>query len=793
MLINYIKLAVRNLVKHKTYTLISLFGLVAGITSALVLILYAYQELTFDSVHINRERSFLVYKERTTPNGTQLVYDTWVPMLDVLKDEYPEITQGARLLNLQGFLNIGDKKLSEQVFFADPELFKVFNLPTAQGDGYHILMNKSNVIVSPAMATKLFGKDDPIGKPIRILMNGVAFELTIAAVLEEIPANSSVRPDIIVPFDHALDLSWVAQAEWNSSFLLTFILMEDLRHAAKLESKFPALVKKVFDEETAGRMKFKLLSLANHHNHLNDSNKTAYIMLCIAFIIILIAVVNYINLATVRSIERAKEIGLRKVLGASRIGLIKQFLSESLALTALAFAGSIILLQLLLPYVNDLLETTIDFNINFNPALPLICLGIFFLVGLSSGSFPAIFISRYKAVESIKGKWKSTPLGSGIKQTLIVFQFALSVILLFCTMVIYRQVNFMKDHEIGLNRENVLVIPTDTDNMMDPQGARNRITTLKKELLQHSQIKQVSSSSLVPSDLTQVSYTMVRPDGWTEEQPFRIMRVTVDETYFDLYEVKILEGENFNENISPLDTMVRNFAIVNEAAMHAFGWKDIEGKKISPRTQVVGLVQNHHYDNLARAVQPIVFIYRTSENQSSSFISVRLQGHPSGVLPMIEQKWRTLDESRPFSYFFVDSSFDDLYKADVRNMRIITWFSALAIVIACMGLLGLISFTVNQKVKEIGIRKVLGSSDTNIVLLLNKEFVVLITIAVVIALPLGHYIMKGWLSDFAIQTDLHWSIFAIVAVATFSIAILTTSFRIWKAANANPIESLRTE
>ena len=516
-------------------------------------------------------------------------------------------------------------------------------------------------------------------------------------------------------------------------------------------------------------------------------------MICIAFIIVLIAVVNYINLTTVRSIERAKEIGLRKVLGASRGSLIRQFLSESLVLTTVAFVGACILLQASLPVVNQLLETSIDVGFLTTPRVLLMLLGVFLLVGLSSGSFPAFFISRFKTIESIKGKLKNTATGADLKGALIVLQFSLSAILFFSTLVIYHQVKFMKTHDLGLNKENVLVIRTDTDNMMDPKGARVRVTSVKRELLQDSRITDVAASAVVPSDISAASYTMTRPDGWTEDQPFRIMRVYVDESYFKLYDVKFIEGGNFHEDISPLDTMVRNFAILNEAAMKAFGWGDIEGKKAGKRTMVVGVVKDHHYDNLTRAIEPIMFVYRTTENQSSRFLSLRIAGDPSDVLPLIESKWRTIDPNRPFSYFFVDANFDSLYRNEERNMTLITWFSALAIVIACMGLWGLISFTVTQKVKEISIRKVLGSSVQGIVMLLNREFMILISVALAIAMPLGYFAMNSWLADFAVRIDIPWSTFTVVTGVMVALALVTTTSRIWRAANTNPADSLRSE
>jgi putative ABC transport system permease protein len=396
-------------------------------------------------------------------------------------------------------------------------------------------------------------------------------------------------------------------------------------------------------------------------------------------------------------------------------------------------------------------------------------------------------------VETIRGKMKTSGSGLMLKRVLIVVQFSLSVVLLFSTLVIYQQVRFMRAHDLGFDKENVIVIPTNADNMADPQGARTKIESLKRELLQQSQVIAVSSSDAVPSDLSMANFTMTRPDGWTDENPFRMMRLWVDESYFPLYNIEFIEGENFSDHMAPIDTAVRNYAVINEAAMRAFGWDTSEGKKVGRRTQVIGVVKDHHYTHLGTAVQPIFFVYRSTQNQPNNYVSIRLRGNPEGMVDYLGEKWRELDEARPFSWFFIDSNFEQLYRAEDRNVRIVTWFSAGAIVIACIGLLGLIGFTINQKTKEIGIRKVLGATDASIVVLLNREFLFLIFVAIAIALPLASYLMRQWLSGFALQTTIHWSVYVSVVVATMCLALTTTSLRIWRAANVNPVDSLRME
>ncbi|HTF20389.1 MAG TPA: FtsX-like permease family protein [Chryseolinea sp.] len=793
MFANYLTLAFRNFFKHKSFTLISLFGLVVGISSALVLVLYAHQELTFDGSHSNRSKIYHVYKERQTPAGPVLTYDTWVPLLPALKDKFPSVEDGARVLNYPGIISVNEKAFNEKVTFADPSLFRLFNLTVRNGDGYSILSRKSDIIISRPAATRLFGSADPIGESIHARVGGVDYDLVVGGVFEDIPVNSTVRPDILIAFENAMNIEDVKNGEWDSAFLTTYIMISSKDQALQLESQFPILVREVLEADMTQRMKFLLVSMDEYHEQVAGSNRAAYIMICIAVIILVIAVVNYINLATVRSVERAKEIGLRKVLGATRLSLIRQFLGESTITTAIALIGALVILQAAMPTINSLLNISLSLRLLRDPLLLVALLLVFILISILSGSFPAFFISAGSVVQSIRGKMKTSPGSMILKRVLIVIQFSLSVMLLFSTLVIYQQINYLREHDLGFDKENILVIPTDSDNMPDPVAARAKIASLKKELLAQSQIVAVSSSDIVPSDLSFASFTTTRPDGWADENPFRIMRVMVDESYFELYNVEFVEGGNFHDHLAPLDTAVRNFAIINEAAMKAFGWGTAENKKAGRRTQVVGVVRDHHYTHLGSKVEPTLFVFRPTENQANAFISVRLRGNPHDMISYLAEKWKELDTVRPFAWFFVDSNFDRLYRREDRDIRIVTWFSACAVIIACVGLLGLIGFLVNQKQKEIGIRKVLGASDAKIVFMFNREFALLIFIAMVIALPVAHYAMQQWLSGFALQTSVHWSVYPAVILVTSFLALSTTSIRILKATSRNPVESLRTE
>ncbi|GAB2577614.1 ABC transporter permease [Spirosoma areae] len=794
MLRNYLKVTWRNVVKHKSFSTINLFGLIVGLSSALVLGMFAYYELTFDQIHEQKDRIFLVYKERKTPDGIKPVYETWVPTLDALKSELPAVQTGTRYWESPMWLEKDGQKFRETVVFADPSLFRVFHLPLMQGDGYQQLTRKSSVLIAPEIAQKYFGEANPVGQLLQLQTGNNRYSVYVAGVLQPMPGNSSIRPAIILPFANAMEMVDVKAAGWDDSFLYTYVLLSPNSRPNDLEVQFPAFVNKVFDKEIASRMWLKLLPFSDLHNQFNQSEKFAYILLCIAFIIILIATINYVNLATVRSIERTREIGVRKVLGARKGHIVAQFLGESFLLTGFSFGVALLAVKLALPLINQTLDTQLPETIFSTVQLTLSVLAVLVGVALFAGGVPALYISGFRPIEAIKGQLKQLGSGTQLRKLLVVSQFALAVMLICATLVVYRQISFMKTHALGFSQENIVVIPTNADEYPESEAARLKIAGIKKELLGYSGIKGVTTSANVPGDNIGNSYTLVKPVGWTAGQPFRIRRVVVDESYFSVYGIKLVQGTNFTPSLSEKDSLAQDQVILNEAALKAFGWQTIDGKSLDRNRQVVGVVNDHHYASLTQKIEPIMFLYRPTEKQASTFVSVKFAtGQPSVLLGQLEKKWRELDPGRPFPYFFVDENYAKLYQTEERNGRVITYFSVLAICIACLGLYGLVAFTAKQRTKEIGIRKVLGASVTGIIALLSKDFLKLVILAIVIALPIAWWGMSQWLADFAYRIDMAWWMFAGAGGLAIGIALLTVSFQSIKAALMNPVKSLRTE
>lgn len=793
MLFNHFKIAFRSLTKNKLYSFINIFGLALSLTSVLILLLYGYQELRYDSMHTKADKVALVYKERQTPDGIKPVYDTWIPMLEALQQEYAVIKGGTRHFWLDMWVSQKDRKFQEEISFVDPDFFKLFNIPVKNGDGEQLLKEKNKLLISQAFAQKYFGKENPIGAVLQLQAGSDLLTVTVAGVMEDIPRNSSLRPDALLSFENAMDLEGMQEAGWDDSFLETYILVDDKKSFSSLEQSFPKFVEKIYDKEMAARMQLKLLPFNELHNNFFKSDRKAYILFSISFIILLIACINYINLETVKSIGRTKEIGLRKVLGAVRHQINRQFLSETFLLTSVAFVLALLTINLALPTINQLLNVQLSINFFQEPWLLVAVVGILLFLSLVSGFFPAFWTARFQPVEALKGKFGDVQAANRLRRVLVVFQFSLAVILISGMGIATRQLAFMRQHSLGFDQENVLVVRTNVDDNENPAAARAKLSVLKTELLRNPDILAVASSSLVPSDAAGGSYTMVRPSGWEAEQPYRIRREIVDESYFDLYKVPLLEGREFTSDLSE-DTTIQFYAIINQAALKAFGWNSIEGQQIKNNYKLIGLVADHHYENLAQPVEPLIFLYRPTGQQSSEFVSIRYKtGNLSGLLSNLQQRWQTLAPGKPFNSFFVDENFQQLYASELRDTQIITWFSLLAIVIACLGLLGLTSYAIATRIKEIGIRKVLGASVLSIVVLLSKDFLKLILVATLVAAPIAWWGMSRWLEDFAYRIEIQWWMFVIAGVAAVGVALLTISFQAVRAAVTNPVKSLKSE
>ena len=792
MLKNYLKIALRNLQKHKGYTVINVAGLSLGIAAATLIFLFARNELTYDRFHTRADDIYLVYKERVTQAGTQPTYDTWVPLLERMQAEFPTIDGGTRMADEEEWVEHDGQRFEESVAYVDPSFFEIFTFPLQRGDAANPLPHNNAAVVSQEIATKYFGNDDPLGKVITV---DYQVDYTVTGVLARVPENSLIQPEILIPIRSAPEYDAFLD-RWDVSFLNTYVRLAEGASVEALTAQFPAFVTNIWDEETAARTHFKMLPLLDANDTFTGNRDYAYILLVVALATILIACINFVNLATARSLERAREIGLRKVLGAVRGQLIAQFLGESILMGLVALVIGIEVAQVLLPSFNELfgLELTFDF---FGDPLTLgALLGLGLIVGLLSGGYPAVFLSRFQPAQSLRGTFKTSRRGLRLRHTLVVVQFTLSIVLIAGTGVMWSQVQYMKHRDLAFNQDNVLVLPVEVDDFADAEEAAARLQTFKDELAQLSGVRSVASSTHVPGNGSE-SFTFVRPEGGDDDKPTRLRWAAVDARFFDTYDIDFVEGRNFAEGS---ETDRRQAVIINEAALRDFGWTSANGKFIRPGTQsmreiqVVGVVRDYNFQSLQDEVAPVLHIYRPPDGSVHDLISIKIQtSDVAATVNAIGAAWNRLDPTRPFDYFFVDENFDQLYRVQDRLVAAASAFSILAILIACLGLFGLASLMVAQRTREIGVRKVLGASASRITLLLSKDFTKLVAVAFVVGTPVTYLAMNRWLENFAYRVDIAWWIFLLAGLIALLVAFLTVSYQSIKAALANPMKALRHE
>lgn len=792
MLKNYIKIAVRNIWKRKGYSTVNIFGLGIAVAATIILSLYAYNELNYDAFHENAEDIYLVYKERVTPSGTQDSFDTWVPLKDALENSFPTVEHAARQYNGNAWVEIGQEKFQERVTYTDQSLFEIFSFGLSEGDMENPFPDLHSIILSKDAAQKYFGNEDAMGKTIRL---DFGRQYVVSGVLDEIPPNSSLRPDLLVQIESDPSYSDYEQ-NWGSSFLNTYIQLQEGATPEALEEQFPAFVTRIWDQDTADRTNFRLLPMLQLNDRFTNSFRYAYIHLGIALVIILIACINFMNMATARSMERAREVGMRKALGAQRGQLIRQFLGEALVIGSLSVIFGVLIAELVLPHFNNIYDVALSLNL-LGSTIAWLLLSILILVlTFLSGGYPAFYLSRFSSIDSLRGTATRRPGGSGLRQALVVTQFAVTVILIIGTMVVDNQIDYMKEADLGFEKENTIAIRVGQSDFENAEQAASRLETFKQEISQLSDVRAVSSSQNVPGSWSN-SFTFAVPEGWNNENPMRVRYAFMDHNFFETFGIEVVEGRNFREG-SEVDQ--REGVIVNQSALRDFGWETGAGKFIglgssgSTELEVIGVVEDYNFQSLENAVAPILHVYRQPENGIHNFISVRISGsNVSETIAAIQQQWRLLDPGRTMDYFFLDENFNSQYERQEQLATIAASFSLFAIIIACLGLLALVSLTVQQRKKEIGVRKILGASLGRILAMITKDYVKLVAWGFLIAIPFGYYLMSSWLNNFANRIDLGLGIFLISGIFVLLVSLLVVGYEAVKAAFTNPVDSLRSE
>ena len=786
MLKNYFKIALRNIVRQKTFSIISIAGLVLGLTSFLIIFLYVFNELSYDRFNGNYEKIFRV-AGGSNNNGTRSIYArTPAPLADALKKEFPGIANTSRLAKEEKvLLSSGVKKFYEEnVFFVDPSFLAIFTYPQIAGDRNNVLIEPMCVLLSESAADKYFGKTNSIGKTLRY---NDKYDLIITGILKDAPANSHFHFDFLISMASTNQIygSDFATNRMNTS-VYTYLLLNRPEYAQQIERKFPSFLKNYygglldFIEPTLTLQPLSQIHLYSNIGgeiEVNSDIKYIYIFSVVGLMILIMACINYMNILTAGYSKRIKEIGVRKVLGANKAVLIKQFIGESILTAFLAFFIAIIISFLFLPVINSLIGQALILDIRQNYELIITMVIVTLLTGIISGIYPAFILSSLNPStilgKSLHGKFS----GAFVIRTLIVFQFMISTGLIISTLIISEQLNYIRNKKLGFEKNHIVVLPLREDY------TRKNYEMLKNALVQKPKILSASASSVLPGEVKYYNSVSWDGSGYDKTMDF----IFADYNFLKTYEIDIAQGRDFSKDFG---SDLKSGYILNEEAVKEIGWNEPIGKKFNDGL-VIGIVKNFHYKSLYEPVKPL---YISVNPDNINFLSIRI--NPKNVtasLDYIQQSWKELFPHSPFEYFFFNNHLDKLYKSETKLASIFNWFSGLTIMISCLGLIGLTSISVVNKNKEIGIRKVLGESVEGIVFMITKEFIIIIFVANIIAWPVAYYFMSKWLEDFAYRIEISWLIFVLSGLIVLLIALVTVGYQAIKAAVANPVESLRYE
>jgi putative ABC transport system permease protein len=805
MIQNYFKMAIRNLWKNKGFSAINIIGLSIGLASFILIALYVIDELSYDRYNEKADRIYRINTDlRFGGNDLNLAVCS-DPMGATLKKDYPQVEEYVRFFNNGATLvKKGTQFLNEpNIVFADSTLFNVFTLPAIHGDTHNALNEPNTVVITESTARKYFGKTDVIGQNIETDDKNL---YKITAVIKDVPANSHFR------FDFILSMKNVQYGFGNflSNNFQTYIVLKKGTDYKAFDKNFAQVIdkyvmpqaqrfmqiKSMAEFEKAGnRLEYHLMPLTDIHLKsdrsaelgVNSNIQYVYIFSAAALFILLLACINFMNLSTARSSNRAKEVGIRKVLGSDKKSLIRQFITESLLVSFLSMAMALILVSLVMPFFNDISGKSLSVSAILGRTQLVVILLLPVLTGLLAGSYPAFFLSSFQPISVLKGKLNAGFKRSGLRNGLVVFQFATSIILVIGTMIVYKQLNYIRTTKIGFQKDQVLVI-----NNTGTLGKEAR--SFRNELLKIPGITKGTLSSFLPVPSSRNDNTFSTSAVMDSKNGFNMQAWQVDYDYMGTFGMEMAKGRNFSKDFGSDSSGL----IINETAAGLLGFTDPIGKKLYTNSRnnesitytIIGVVKNFHYESLRQNIGPLCM--RLGDDPFMASFKVNTKDIQP-LISQVENKWKSMAPGIPFSYRFLDESFDNMYRAEQRIGKVAVSFAVLAILIACLGLFGLVTYAAEQRTREMGIRKVLGASVSSIVTLLSKDLLVLVLISSLIAFPVAWYAMHKWLQDFAYRINISWWIFVVAGVSALLIALVTVSFQAIKAAMANPVKSLRTE
>ncbi len=786
MLKNYFKILIRNLYKRPLFSVINVTGLALGLSCGIFILLWASDEMKYDAFHKNGKQLYRVMENQYYTDGVpQTTQSTPGVLAEALKEEVPGIELASQMTwEIQELITVGKESHKEGGRYVQPDFMEMFTYPLIKGNMSTVLSKPTSIVISEKMAKRYFDNNDPIGKVVLINSKD---EYEVTGVLQDIPRNSSIRFEFLLPYEQ-----WLKNNEWAKSWENTgprTIVMLQEGSIKEIETKIKDFVKHRLPDPGNGNVELILQPYTEMYLHSefkngkSDGGRIDYVksFSIVAIVVLVIACINFMNMATAQSLRRAREIGIRKVNGAARKGLITQFLSEAILFSFIALFFALQLVQLLLPVFRLMTDKEIYLPYS-DPSFLATLTGITLLTGIVAGSYPAFFLSSFNIINVLKGTLKFNAGSISIRKGLVVFQFCLTILLIFCTLVVYRQMDYIKSKNLGFDRENLILVNLEGD-------LNQKMEMLINETSKVRGIKSATVSTTSPLQSGN-STTAVDWPGKLPDEKILFTQMAVGYDYCKTIGIEVIEGRDFSRDFVSDSSAY----VINEETARRMQMENPVGQTItfwSRPGKIVGLVKDYHLNSLHNPIEPVIL--HLNPQWSNLMIARTEPGMTTQAVEGLNELTTQLNPAYPFEYHFVNETFEKQYRSETTVGALANYFSFLAIFISCLGLLGLVIFTAEQRTKEIGVRKVLGASVGNILFLISKDFVVLVIIAFTLSTPLAWYLMDSWLHNYAYHINIGWQVFALAGLVSVFIAMLTVSFQSIKAAVANPVDSLRSE